>query len=69
MAERWSSIGRTLLRAQAMRINHNLCSNGALGRAILARRYKWLAKLAWPARHLTSLFGYRDWRDLHAPLG
>lgn len=70
MPERWRPIGRTLLRAQAIRIHHNLCGyGGAWTDKPLTRPYAWLANLAWHARHPSSRSSYQGWWDLHARLG
>lgn len=67
MPERWTSIAPTLLRAQSIRVHHNLSGyGGAWTGNPVARPYGWLAFMAWHLRHPTSRAGHRGWWDLHA---
>lgn len=70
MPERWSSIGRTLMRAQAIRLHYRLAGyGGRWANSPLARPYQWLSKVAWHLRHRSSRGGWSAWYDLHARLG
>jgi FkbM family methyltransferase len=69
LPERWASIGRTLLRAQALRVHHNLCGHGGAWTGNpLTRPLGWLTTLVWRLRHRVAAGGSDAWYDLHARL-
>jgi len=69
MPERWRSIGPTLLRAQAIRVHHNMAGlGGAWTKNPMTRPYAWMSTVAGHLRHPTSRARYQWW-DLHARLG
>jgi hypothetical protein len=67
MPGRWASIGTTLLRAEALRIHHNLASySGAWKHNPLTRPFAWLTKIAPRLRRPFRRDKGRSWYDLHA---
>ena len=69
MPERWSSIGRALLRAQVIRLHYRLAGyGGEWANTRLTRPYQWASNVAWHARHLSIRGGWSAWYDLHARL-
>lgn len=66
---RWSTVGPTLLRAQAIRLQYLLAGyGGPWASKPLLRPYGWLMNLLWRVRHPSSRGGFRAWYDLHARL-
>jgi FkbM family methyltransferase len=66
----WSAIGPAMLRAQALRVHHNLSGNGGKWTHHRATRPYWMAaRLLWRMRHSSAAGGWRGWWDLHARLG
>jgi FkbM family methyltransferase len=67
MPERWASIGTTLLRAEALRIHHNLAGySGAWAHNPLTRPFAWLTTIASRLRRPFRRGKGRSWYDLHA---